>query len=526
MQFAAKKTTALVATAAMVGFSSLFLMAAPASAAQADCTAGSVFIGNNVCELVITSPGATTFTPTAGMSQLEVLLVAGGGSGYDASQGYGSGGGGGDVRVVGFDTASATPIDLVVGGSAQTSSATQGATVEIALPGQSATGGSSGAPSGNGNPGYFAPTQSGAGGGAGAAATDREDGGAGAPVASVAPSGSLFADDTTCYGGGGAIGFAGGPYGVALCGAGYVIDGGADVAIVAAVPNSGGGGAGGGQVIDPALRAGASGKIVLRWLAPVTVAFASNGHGAPVASQAIIAGTAPTQPADPTASGFVFNGWFTDAGLTARADFSAPLAESTTFYASWTELVTVTFDTNGFGPAVAAQTFAAGGSATEPTAPSEPGYVFNGWFTDAALTAPADFSAPVSQSATFYASWSELVTVTFASNGHGGAVASQTFAAGGTATEPADPTASGYTFNGWFTDAALRTRADFSAPVSQSATFYASWSAVSAPAGTPADSMPNTGANIDPAAIPLGLAALGLGLGLVVFGARRARRAE
>jgi hypothetical protein len=41
---------------------------------------------------------------------------------------------------------------------------------------------------------------------------------------------------------------------------------------------------------------------------------------------------------------------------------------------------------------------------------------------------------------------------------------------------------------------------------------------------TPVTALASTGAGLDPAAVPVGLAALGLGLGLALFGRRRARK--
>ncbi len=68
-------------------------------------------------------------------------------------------------------------------------------------------------------------------------------------------------------------------------------------------------------------------------------------------------------------------------------------------------------------------------------------------------------------------------TVTFNSNG-GSSVASQTVADGSKATKPADPTKSGYTFGGWYTDSACTTAFDFNTVVTSDITLYAKWTAV------------------------------------------------
>ncbi|MBE7031196.1 MAG: hypothetical protein E7409_07210, partial [Ruminococcaceae bacterium] len=67
---------------------------------------------------------------------------------------------------------------------------------------------------------------------------------------------------------------------------------------------------------------------------------------------------------------------------------------------------TVTFEANG-GSAVAGQLVQAGGKATEPVAPEKEGYIFDGWYADAALTEAYDFDATVGKNITIYAKWTE-----------------------------------------------------------------------------------------------------------------------
>ncbi len=74
-------------------------------------------------------------------------------------------------------------------------------------------------------------------------------------------------------------------------------------------------------------------------------------------------------------------------------------------------------------------------------------------------------------------------TVTFNTNG-GSAVASQTVMYNTAAAKPTDPTRSGYTFEGWYTDKALTTAYDFSTPVTVDLELYAKWAAVSTGGGS------------------------------------------
>ena len=65
---------------------------------------------------------------------------------------------------------------------------------------------------------------------------------------------------------------------------------------------------------------------------------------------------------------------------------------------------TVTFNT-GEGSAVDAQVVADGAKATKPVDPTRDGYVFAGWYADADLKSPYDFSASVLEDLTLYAKW-------------------------------------------------------------------------------------------------------------------------
>ena len=65
---------------------------------------------------------------------------------------------------------------------------------------------------------------------------------------------------------------------------------------------------------------------------------------------------------------------------------------------------TVTFNT-GEGSAVDSQVVADGTKATKPADPTRDGYVFAGWYADADLKSPYDFSTSVTKDLTLYAKW-------------------------------------------------------------------------------------------------------------------------
>lgn len=65
-----------------------------------------------------------------------------------------------------------------------------------------------------------------------------------------------------------------------------------------------------------------------------TVTFNTNG-GTPEPESQIRANLPATKPDDPTRSGYVFAGWYTDETCTAAYDFTQPVTDNITLYAKW-----------------------------------------------------------------------------------------------------------------------------------------------------------------------------------------------
>jgi uncharacterized repeat protein (TIGR02543 family) len=159
---------------------------------------------------------------------------------------------------------------------------------------------------------------------------------------------------------------------------------------------------------------------------------------------------------------------------------------------------TVDFDSNG-GSSVASQTVEKGDTLVEPNDPTQEGYTFAGWYVSVDSTIEYDFTQEVTKSFTLYAKWVEdkattatdtttttttsdtstttdtvstTYTVTFKSNG-GSSIKSQTVTSGSVATQPTNPTRSGYTFLGWYNGS---TKYNFSTKVTKNITLTAKWS--------------------------------------------------
>ena len=69
-----------------------------------------------------------------------------------------------------------------------------------------------------------------------------------------------------------------------------------------------------------------------------TLTFNMGGNGVQVESQTIEETQLPQKPADPSAQGYVFGGWYTDSACENQFDFSAAINANTTVYAKWIQL--------------------------------------------------------------------------------------------------------------------------------------------------------------------------------------------
>lgn len=108
---------------------------------------------------------------------------------------------------------------------------------------------------------------------------------------------------------------------------------------------------------------------------------------------------------------------------------------------------------------------------------SETGWTFGGWYTDATFTEESKVSGgeTISKDTPLYAKWTQnTYTVTYNMNGHGAAIDALTNVTTLPATLPI-PTATGYTFEGWYLDEALTNKATAGAAIEDNTILYAKW---------------------------------------------------
>ena len=208
-------------------------------------------------------------------------------------------------------------------------------------------------------------------------------------------------------------------------------------------------------------------------------------------------------PEAPKLEGYTFGGWYSSTTGGVYAGPSTVFQRDTHLYGYWIKngsddnpnipkTYTVTFDPNGGSGGDTLTTGTNGRLTTLPGDPTWEGYTFDGWYTASSGGERVTTSTVFTGDSVVYAHWSQTVTpppgtactVTFNSQG-GSAVPAQTVAAGGYAARPGDPVRSGYTFGGWFREAACTNAWSFASDsVTGNVTLYAKWTANSTPVPT------------------------------------------
>ena len=110
---------------------------------------------------------------------------------------------------------------------------------------------------------------------------------------------------------------------------------------------------------------------------------------------------------------YTFNAWTPAIStVTGNATYTATFTETVNKYQ-------VTFNMNGHGDEITAQTVDYGSTAAEPSpAPTADGYVFAGWYKDGQCTIPWNFDTDeVTGITTIYAKWLQIFTITWKANG-------------------------------------------------------------------------------------------------------------
>jgi uncharacterized repeat protein (TIGR02543 family) len=220
---------------------------------------------------------------------------------------------------------------------------------------------------------------------------------------------------------------------------------------------------------------------------PLTLTKTGSGTGTVTSNPAAISCGATCTSKFPTGqsvkltasqgTGSTFAGW-TGCGFTSGTTCTVVVGSSKNVSANFdTIMYSVTYNSNG-GSDVPSQNIAYNTVATVPPAPTKAGYTFAGWYTTSGLTTAFAFTTAITANRTLYAKWTIAnYNVTFNSNG-GSTIIDQSVLYNSVATAPSSPIKTGYTFDGWYSDAGLATVFAFTTPISGSITLYAKWTAI------------------------------------------------
>ena len=148
----------------------------------------------------------------------------------------------------------------------------------------------------------------------------------------------------------------------------------------------------------------------------ITYAYNSATGGNSTASASFSAGDSAITLPTPTRTGFTFDGWYSDNGLTsligaAGAGYSP--ASNLTAYAKWiANSFTVTYDEQGGSAVLDGSTSTGGSISSSPGSPEKAGFTFDGWFTTTSGGTTISFPYSHGQTAgfTLFAQWSPAAT--------------------------------------------------------------------------------------------------------------------
>ena len=135
----------------------------------------------------------------------------------------------------------------------------------------------------------------------------------------------------------------------------------------------------------------------------VTLSYNFNDGASDNQEVEVIANQAITKIADPTRSGYRFDGWYTTTGYDTPFDFSAGIAANTEIYAKWVEQVTVKVYADGPDGNYETRVLDKGAALTLPDYNSNYYHGHDGWYTDPEFNNPIASGTEVNENMSVYA---------------------------------------------------------------------------------------------------------------------------
>lgn len=225
-----------------------------------------------------------------------------------------------------------------------------------------------------------------------------------------------------------------------------------------------------------------------------TIAFNENHQGGATSTIKQKFDTEYILPADPKRTGYDFSGWFTESDnnsgdqiesgdivkVLKEQDDDRPVQK--TLYAHWTaKKYNVYFNSLG-GSEIDPKEVTYDAQYGEFAIPTRYGYNFDGWYTeeDGGKKIEKTDKVDIIRDMTLYAHWTRIkYTISFDVNYEGGNVTEIEEEYGNKYILPTQPSRTGYTFSGWWTDASTGSEitSETTVDVTEDGTLYAHWTA-------------------------------------------------
>jgi uncharacterized repeat protein (TIGR02543 family) len=441
----------------------LYAIWAPISCSPTSVTTGGYTI------YTFTTVGTCFWTVPTGLTDVEILAVAGGGGGGYSYDNSGSGGGAGGQVKTGTATLSSTlEVTVGAGGSAGIVSVTRGGTGGNSSASTiTVLGGTGGCASRSTTCANSAQATSlaAANGGAGGAGGASGKGGGGSNTAGALTSTTAGGTGTVSSYSGSAVTYGVGGTGGTARGALTNIAG---VAGSANTGNGGGGASAKSSSGDVNGGAGGAGLVLVRVANGNTVVFDANTGTGTMSDQNIVSGAATALTTNSfTKIGYTFSGWNTNAdgisGTSYTDGQSVTITAGVTLYAKWTlNTYAIVFNANSGVGTMGNQSFTHGVATTlNASLYTRANYVFYRWATaaDGSGTTYSNLAqVTLTAGVTLYAQWTPntyVVTYNYNEATGGNSTTTASFTTAGTGITLPTPTKTGYTFAGWFSNASL-----------------------------------------------------------------------
>ena len=183
------------------------------------------------------------------------------------------------------------------------------------------------------------------------------------------------------------------------------------------------------------------------------ITFNVRFEGASIDNQTVRYNQRVSVPPTPRKEGHSFVGWYQDSNFQTLFNFQSGITQNTVIYAKFQNLQHRVRFMEASTPD---QMINSQETVTKPPNPTRAGHTFVGWYQDSNLTEPFNFSTPISRSTDIYAKWDvHQFTVQFVSNAEGLTIPSQTVNYNQRPSMPTNLVKDGFTFEGWYTDAAF-----------------------------------------------------------------------